>query len=331
MSYSLDSEIESIYSDPSSIQSSVLLSVLNLLLEKSAFKTSVNEQVQAALNSYYSNNNNSSISTLIQNSMTSTNVLNSFGTLVDNKITANQKISEIKSKTDKIDFVPPNASFTKGVIQRLEDITSNIALCATKTDTQSIQSNLSSVLTDTASLITKSNTIISNVNTAKLELTAAIENVSISVTLGSLELSIADETAFINNINAHSTLLKNEIVEAIPSLSSVSNGIVDLSTLCTDRFDNIDSAIDSIDVVDLATFNSQTSSLNSSLSGLTISNNTILSIVNDLKKYNYGSWKIEDNQMIISYSDTEVARFDLKDSNGNPAIDEIRERSLVNG
>lgn len=331
MPYSLDSEIESIYSNPSNIQNSYLIAIFNLLLEKSTFKATVNEQIQVALNSYYSNNTNSSISTLIQNSMTSTNVLNSFGTLVDNKITSNQKISDIKSKTDKIDFVPPNASFSKGVIQRLEEITSNVALCATKTDTGSIESKLSSVLTDTTNLITKSNTIISNVNNAKLELTAAIENVSISVTLGSLELSIADETAFINNINAHSTLLKNEIVEAIPSLSSVSNGIIDLSTLCTDRFDNIDSAIENIDVVDLATFNNQTSSLNTSLSGLTISNNTILSIVNDLKKYNYGSWKIEDNQMIISYSNTEVARFDLKDSNGNPAVDEIRERSLING
>ena len=331
MPYSLDTEIESIINNPLIIQSTSLLQVFNLLLQHSNFKNIVNEQVQTSLNSYYSSNNANSLSNLIQSSMTSTNVLNSFGTLVDNKITSNQRISDIKSKTDKIDFEPPNAAYSKGVIQRLIEISNNISLCATKTDTGSIESKLSTVLTDTANLITKSNTIISNVNTAKLDLTAAIENVSIAVTLGSLQLSIADETAFINSINSHSNNLKNEIIAAIPSLTPVSNSITDLSTLCSDRFDNVSLAISNIDLVDSETFNTQSSLVTESLANMTLSNNTILSIVNDLKKYNYGNWKIEGNQMIVSYANTEVLRFDLKDSNGNLSINEIRERTIANG
>ncbi|CAB4160336.1 hypothetical protein UFOVP724_153 [uncultured Caudovirales phage] len=329
MPYSLDTEIESIIANPGSVASSNLFTVFNLLLNKSEFKTIVLSQVQNALNSYYSSNDNNSLQNLIQNTITSQPVLTSFGNIVDTKITSNQMITGIKTATDKIDFNPPNSSYEKGLKQLMSDLSNQVSLCATNTSVVSVQSAVNTILTDTASIKNQNNTIISNINTSKLDLTTAIEGISISVTLGSLELSIADEQTFINNINAHSDILKDQIIAAIPSLTPVTTGITDLSTLCSGRFDSLDTSISNIDTIDLSTFTTKTDSIDAQLSILSLANNTILSTVNDLKKYNYGNWKIEDQQLVITYDNVEIIRFNLLDTQGNPTIDEIRERSVV--
>lgn len=331
MPYSLDTEIESVINNPPTISSSSLLILFNLLLEKSDFKSVISSQVQAALNSYYSNGTSNSLSTIVQDAITSNVVLTILGTLVDNKITSNEKITNIKTATDKIDLIPPNSSYSKGLKQLIDDLKSQVALCATNTSVGNVQNTVNNILTDTAFIRNQNNTIISNIETSKLELTTAIEGISISVTLGSLELSVADEQTFINNINSHSNTLKDQIIAALPNLAPVNTGITDLSTLCSDRFDTLDTSISNIDTIDLTSFTTKTDSISAQISTLSLTNGTILSIVNDLKKYNYGDWKIEGNQMVISYNNVEVVRFDLKNSEGNLSLIDIRERSSTNG
>jgi hypothetical protein len=58
---------------------------------------------------------------------------------------------------------------------------------------------------------------------------------------------------------------------------------------------------------------------------------SITTDVTFLKDIEGGKWKIEANQMIFCKSDnlTEIARFNLKDSSGNPAMTNVFQRERV--
>ena len=57
----------------------------------------------------------------------------------------------------------------------------------------------------------------------------------------------------------------------------------------------------------------------------------LLSNVDFISNIEGGKWSIESNQMVFYEDDnvTEIARFNLFDKNGNPAVDNIYKRTRV--